>query len=1622
MRGYGSLSQVTEKRKSTLIKAIIKVAKSNSMSRDVKAFNQFIEGYFNNVALSDVTASSPDKLFSSVQAHWKFAIKREHRKALVRIYNPSIKEDGWYCEHTVIEIINDDMPFLVDSITLELNRLGLPPHLVLHPVINVLRSKYGKMKGISPVSNPSPGAVSESFMHLQISRLANQQLVETSKAIHKVIKDVRFAVEDWVGMRATMSSIVEELVSKPKGTGTEEVAEAQEFLRWVHDDHFTFLGYREYEFVGKGKNFSATTSKKIGLGILRTAKYLPTPSLNKQPPWAGTVGRASISQGDLLTVTKTDVISSVHRTVHMDSIGIKRYNRDGKVIGQHTFFGLFTSGAYCRSPHEIPLLRLKLQKIFQRSGFAPGSHDGKALLNILETYPLDELFQTSDNHLYETALGILRLKRCQRVALFLRCDDFESFVSCLVYVPKDIFTTALRKKIQEILEAAFAGEQRAYYTRIGDQALARLHIIVKTTPGNIPHYNKAKIEANLIDVTRSWGDSLLENLIDMHGKEKGMHFYQRYCQAFMPAYEDKFNGTQAVDDIQNIEHTLETGELSMSMYRPVEAKSDQVYFKVYHPSQMIPLSDVLPILEDTGLKVLNEIPYVVRPNIDAGKLVVIHDFGLETRNGSKVNLVAVRKKFQEAFSRIWSGEVESDGFNALVLFGGLGWREIMVLRACCKYLRQAGIAFSQEYMEQTLANNPHMARQIVDLFKARFDPKIKGKSKVLLKRLETGLERVQSADEDRILRRYINLVMSMLRTNFYQTSNSAPKPYLSFKLDSQKIDELPLPRPFREIFVYSPHVEGVHLRFGMVARGGLRWSDRREDFRTEVLGLVKAQQVKNTVIVPVGSKGGFALKRAPDKLNLKAFQAEGIECYKLFISGMLDLTDNLKGNRVIPPKNTVRKDGDDPYLVVAADKGTATFSDIANSVSIKYGFWLGDAFASGGSDGYDHKKMGITARGGWESVKRHFREMGINTQKENFDVIGVGDMSGDVFGNGMLLSPHICLIGAFNHMHIFVDPKPDAKKGIIERKRLFNLPRSSWIDYNSSLISKGGGIFDRSAKSIDLSPEIQKRFNILKDNVTPNELIGAILSATTDLLWFGGIGTYLKETGETHLDVGDRANDSIRINANQLNTKVVGEGANLGVTQRGRIEAALNGVRLYADSIDNSAGVDCSDHEVNIKILIDQVMAKGELTQKQRNSLLAQMTTEVGLQVLVDNYCQTQAINMILYQGMGIFDNQVRLMRSLEKSGRLNREVEFLPNDETLVDRGASRTGLTGPEVAVLMSYAKIWISEEVLASDLPDDITLQDDLISYFPTPLRKSYKKEIIKHRLSRQIVTTQVTNLVINQAGGNFINDLMERTGLLASDVVKAYIIAWRCLGMQAIWAEIDALDNKVPAAVQTQMRLDTNQLTEWVTLWFLRNGCRPLRIATHVGEFVDGFRALYNCLGKCLPKHYLQDIVNRSEPYVMAGVPKELAVRVSGLVNMFSGCDILRLASTRKIPVADASKLYFAIGSRFHLGSLRAASDRLENQSHWQKLAIAALIEEIYGLQLVLACLVIDDSGKRKKSFNTDDAIFAWIEKNQMSVERTDQMIAELSATEINDLAMIAVASRQLRTLAETPAGG
>jgi len=1615
------MPNVGDQKKTKLIEKIVAQAHSRLQEEPGGPVERFLLRYYENVPQFDLLEESEESLFGAAVAHWKLAAKRKPSESRVRVYNPNLEEHGWTSEHTIAEIVTDDMPFLVDSITAELNRQELDLLLSVHPVFNVSRDGRGGLKDVGKPES-GEGASNESFMHFKISEQSADRLDDIRAGIESVLIQVRYAVEDWRDMRDRMQAEVKALDGLEKNRAGEELDEVRAFLQWIHDNHFTFTGYREYNFVGTGEDARIAVDHKQGRGILRDPNTIIFDELRDGDPIMPSV-RDFLDHPDLLLVTKANRRSTVHRRVHLDAILIKEAGKGGKSKAIKAFAGLFTSVAYNRSSRDIPLLRRKVARTIERAGFLPASHDGKALTNILDTFPRDELFQVSEEHLLNTSLGILHLQERRKVSLFIRRDDFDRFISALVYVPRDQYSTDLRMRIAAILSQAFDGEIQAHYSQLGDSELACLHVIVKTTPGEIPPYDPDEIESRLIEEARSWTDHLRDSLVTACGEERGMSFFHAYRRAFRSSYRERYTASAAIADVRKVDEVLDTSALGMSLYRPIEASEKTVRFKVYHEERAIPLSDVLPMLEHMGLRVMDEIPYAVTPEIGGRRRVMIHDFGLEARDGSDIDLSAIRENFQQTFLRIWRNEVESDGFNGLTLHAGLDWRQVVVLRAYCKYLRQAGIAFSQAYMEQTLVNNPELAHLITALFMARFDPDGQGDAEAkvadIRAELDAGLEQVSSADEDRILRRFVNLVDSTLRTNFFQpAADGSSKEYVSFKLDSGNIDDLPLPRPMREIFVYSPRVEGVHLRFGKVARGGLRWSDRREDFRTEILGLVKAQQVKNAVIVPVGSKGGFVVKRPPAEGGREAFLAEGIECYKTLIRGMLDITDNISGDDIVPPAHVVRRDEDDPYLVVAADKGTATFSDIANGISEDYGFWLGDAFASGGSQGYDHKKMGITARGGWESVKRHFREMGIDTQAQPFSVIGVGDMSGDVFGNGMQLSPHIQLVAAFNHLHIFIDPDPDPAKSFAERQRLFNLPRSSWTDYDKKLISKGGGIFERSAKALTLTPQIKRRFAIIKDRVTRNELLRALLQANVDLLWFGGIGTYIKSTHETHADAGDRANDPIRIDAPALRCRVIGEGANLGVTQLARIEAGQFGVRLNADFIDNSAGVDCSDHEVNIKILLDQVVDNGDITTKQRNNLLAKMTDEVSDLVLRDNYLQTQAISMAQSYGASVLDDQIRLMRRLEKAGRLNREVEFLPNDEELAERETAHQGLTRPEIAVVLSYAKIWLYDELLQSDLPDDSFLSEDLVRYFPSALQKKYKKVIGNHRLRREIVATRATNSLVNRAGPTFVNRVIEKTGMPACDIARAYLITREIFDARSLWHAVEALDNKIPASLQAEMLADINTLMERGTMWFLRNGTHPLDIGAYIAEFSDGLGQLAHNLDDVLPAHYADDLRERAKPYQEKGVPEDVALRISGLINLASGCDIVRLAGTLKLAVPEVSQLYFAVGTRFHLGRLRAAAEALEATNHWQKLAVAALIEEIFGHQIALTANV---HAMNSNGAGAEEAIAAWSAANQAPIERTDTLLSELAPGDINDLSMIAVASRQLRGLATTPQG-
>ncbi len=1590
---------------------------------------RFVRQFYDNVPPDDIIQASAEQLYGAALAMWQWGQQRDAgqapagnapgRKAKVRVYNPRVEEHGWQSHRTVVEIVNDDMPFLVDSVTAELNRQGLTVHLVIHPVVRVKRDDAGQLTDLYEPAAAPTDASPESFMHVEVGAVPDgEALTRAREGLERVLADVRAAVADWRAMRATVrEAIAEADAARTAVTAipAEEVEEAKAFLEWVDDDHFTFLGYREYRFgdAADGTEPPLGLVPGSGLGILRDDAVTVFDGLRNYATLPPDV-RDFLRNPRVLMVTKGNRPSPVHRAVPMDAVLIKRFDADGRIVGERLVAGLFTSVAYNRSPREIPYLRRKVAEVMSLAGFDPQGHDGKALLHILETYPRDELFQIQPQELFDIAIGILHLQERQRLALFVRKDPFERFASCLVYVPRDRYDTTLRRRIQSILEAAYNGTCSGFTTQLTESVLARLHFIIRTEPGHVPAVDAAELEARLVQAARGWDDHLRDALLEAHGEEEGGALIRRYADAFPTSYREQFNAETAVTDIERIEKAIAQGGLGINLYRPLEAEEDELHVKIYHEGRPVPLSDVLPMLEHMDLKVITEVPFEVTVAGHAAP-VWIHDFTARSQNGLPMDCAMVKEKFQDAFAAVWDGRMEDDGFNRLVLRAGLTAREVTVLRAYAKYLRQARIAYGQDVVESTLAEYPAIARKLTSLFHARFDPARQVPNDPgLVTEIERALDGVKNLDEDRILRRFLNLVCNTLRTNAYQAgADGKPKTYISFKIDSSHIDELPLPRPMVEVFVYSPRMEGVHLRGGKVARGGIRWSDRREDFRTEILGLMKAQMVKNTVIVPVGSKGGFVVKRPPPaSAGREAALAEGIECYKTLMRGLLDITDNLDAEgAVVPPAEVVRHDGNDPYLVVAADKGTATFSDIANSVSIDYGFWLGDAFASGGSAGYDHKKMGITARGAWESVKRHFRELGRDIQTQDFTVVGVGDMSGDVFGNGMLLSKHIKLLAAFDHRHIFLDPDPDPARSWEERQRLFDLPRSSWADYDAGLLSKGGRIYDRGAKSLELTPEIRARFGIEKEHVTPQALMQTLLKAEVDLLWFGGIGTYLKASEESNAEAGDKANDALRIDGRDVRAKVIGEGANLGVTQRGRIEAARHGVRLNTDAIDNSAGVDTSDHEVNIKVLLNDVVARGDMTIKQRDRLLAEMTDEVAGLVLADNYLQSQALTVARCQGPDALEAQARFIRTLEKSGRLNRAIEYLPDEEELSVRLADREGLTRPELAVLLAYAKITLYDDLLASDLPDDAFMADDLTRYFPKPLRKTHAEAIARHRLRREIIATSVTNSLVNRTSPTFVKEMMEKTGMGPADVARGYAIVRDSFGLRSLWTGIEDLDNIVPAALQTSLILETVQLMERAVAWFLTSCAQPLDIAAETEAYRPGIEALLGGLDAFLDAEEAARLSARVASYAEQGVPADLARRMAALPVLAAAPDLVRIARRTKRDVSAVAAVYFILGRRFGLEWLRdkAASAKVDN--HWQKQAVAALVDDLFAHQTALTVRVLETADHLPAEAPVD----GWIAQHRPVVERVEQLLSELRTQPNVDLAMLAVANRQLRGL-------
>ncbi|HEX4533500.1 MAG TPA: NAD-glutamate dehydrogenase, partial [Rhizomicrobium sp.] len=1437
----------------------------------------FYELFYRNAPPDDITRYNAEALAALAASVFKRCAHRKHGESYVELFSPHAENKDFTRNEMVLVAINDDMPFLFDSLIAETNAHGVRVRAVFHPVVPLGEKADGKLE-------------KESVIALVIDPVADEEtrkaLVDGAKA---VFAQVHLAVRDWPQMQTHLKDTIADLKKHPPKVPDDELQESIAFLDWLSNNHFTFLGCRDYRYSDKdGGRHDAV--EESGLGVLSDSAQRVI-HRGEDRGLLSDEARDYLKQPTPLIITKSNDRSVIHRRVKMDYVGVKMFDGNGKLTGEHRFVGLFTSGAYSRRPTDIPLLRLKVKRVKERAGLASDSHDGKSLSHILDTFPRDELFQISDDELFAEALGILRLGERPKVRVFLRIDRFDRFVSALVFVPRDRYDTEAREKIHAILAKAFNGRMTAANPMLDDSALARVHYIVGRNEGPRPVVDVHALEGEIKAAIRTWEDGFSSALAQTHGEADGQRVFQLASSAFPARYRDAFAPDEAVRDLDEL-HALAKDARGLAVkaraYRHADDAHAVLRLKLYVLGNVVPLSASMPIFENLGLRVIAEDSYPVSLKTQdgwAGDAAVL-DFLMERGDGASADLEEIKQPLEDAFHAIIEGRAESDGFNKLVIGAELDWRDVTILRTVAKFLRQAGIAFSQEYMELALSRNPDIAQKLVELFHVLNDPHAKDREKhgeELRKKIDGALNDVQSLDDDRIIRRMRNVIDCTLRTNYWQRDRDGEtKPYLSIKLKSQELDELPAPRPFVEIFVYSPEMEGVHLRFGKVARGGIRWSDRREDFRTEILGLVKAQQVKNAVIVPVGSKGGFYPKRMPLNPTREESQTIGVSAYKVLINALLDLTDNIRPDGSIEaPKDVLRHDGDDPYLVVAADKGTATFSDIANGIAEDHGFWLGDAFASGGSHGYDHKKMGITARGAWVAVERHFREMGRNTQTEEFTVVGVGDMSGDVFGNGMLLSKKIKLLAAFDHRHIFIDPTPDTEASWNERQRMFDLPRSSWEDYNKTLISKGGGVYPRTLKEIPVSPEVKQITGLSKDKIAPAELIKALLKSDVDLLWFGGIGTYIKASTQNNLDVGDRANDALRVNGGEICAKVVGEGANLGCTQLGRVEYALKGGRINTDAIDNSAGVDTSDHEVNLKILFSGPMRRGEITQESRDKLLTAMTDDVAAHVLRDNYDQTLALSVAQARGPRDLDAQGRFMRDLERRGKLDRAVEYLPDDEGLRARGQESRGLLRPELAVLLAYAKLDLDAELVASEVPDDPYFASELAGYFPSAAVERFPDEMIHHRLRREIIVTVLANKIVNLAGPVFMHRLKEVSSTTAPRVARAFVVAEGAFGLEALKARIDALDYKVPAEVQTGMYADIAELLRRMGLWFLANVPANADLTETVALYRGGVEALRGTFSTLVSPYEMDATMNRIKELEDAGVPHDLADDIAAL---------------------------------------------------------------------------------------------------------------------------------------------
>ncbi len=1595
---------------------VLQFAAKNQKTSD-PLLAEYIKIFFSGSVGKDFAEYKIAELFSLASANFEFFSQKPADNFKVKIYNPTKEREGFEVGYTVIDILNDDMPFLVDSVVMQFDNRGIEIKNIIHPILTTKRSKDGKIISFFKEHDQA----NESVMQLHLAKISEEEISELETRLKEVLHTVKMAVSDWSAMidlakkssQNLHSQSVNISSSKNANNVNFDVAEAVHFIDWTIDNKFIFLGAIEFDIEVKNGEFSYTEVANSRLGTYKSNYAITKPTI------------VNVSSGEIEDVVKNPYLveilksrykSQIHRNSNAERIRIQKFDNNGKVIGEYRFIGLFTSSVYYQNPKAIPIVRKKIEQVITNSGYSKNSSNFKDLLSTLESYPRDELFQIEQDDLLRIAVGIVAISGRSLVRMFVRNDKFFRFVSCLVFIPRDNFNTSLREKIQNLIANSYKGEISDVFVQIADSNLTRLHLVVRTDKG-IPEIDNDVLEQKLIKLCRLWNDEFKDEVTANFSSQEAKKTIDLYHNAFSVSYTNRFDSNDAVIDIKHINASLASGNITCDLYQTKEVAKDVVELKLYSPEKKLLLSNIMPILDSFGFNVVLEHTYSVSPK--KKKDVWIHYFNLNLSSACDKLTDEIKKNFIETISKIWSEETRIGHLNRLVVASDLDWRQIYLLRAYSKYLYQIGLRYSQNHLSDVLVKYRDLTKLLVELFETKFDPEFEGdRAKSISNissKIKDGLSKVSDIAEDAVIRKFFNIIDSTLRTNFYQkTVDGKNKDYLSFKLNSAKILDMPLPVMYAEIFVYAVKVEGVHLRGGKVARGGLRWSDRHDDFRTEVLGLVKAQMTKNAVIVPVGSKGGFVVKKSTEGLTREQILENGIDAYKTFLRGLLDLTDNVIDGKIVNPQNVIRYDDNDPYLVVAADKGTATFSDIANGISAEYNLWLGDAFASGGSVGYDHKKMGITAKGGWVAVKRHFAEIGTDIQNQDFTCAGIGDLSGDVFGNGMLLSNHIKLVAAFNHLHIFIDPNPDTSLSFKERERMFNLPRSSWSDYDKSKISQGGGIFERSAKTITLSTQAKQALAIDKDELTPNELISLILKAPVDLLWNGGIGTYVKASDETHLDVGDRVNDALRINGADLKCKVVGEGGNLGFTQKGRIEASLNGVRMNTDAMDNSAGVDCSDHEVNIKIAMTAAMKAGKISLEERNKILEQMTDEVSELVLADNKNQTGAISTSYSQGYLNLGNQAHFLNSLEKSGALNRAVEFLPTNKEIAKRQGDKVGMTRPELCVMLAYSKMDLYPQILASNLVTDPYLAPDLFSYFPKLLQEKFPDEIKNHQLRSEIIATSLTNSIVNKAGITFVNQIASDTGFLPVDVVRCFVVVCDSFGLDEIWNEIDQLSGKVPSAIQAQMFFTINKLLERGVVWLLRHQ-QKITISTAIIKYGAIIKQLYEILDDILASASQDSFNKKIKRYTDANVPVDLSRKIAAMDPLASAFDIAEIASQSDLNIKIIACIYFEVGTRFDLKWLRSKVAGSNVDSYWQKLSLKTILEDLYKYQMKIAKHVVDFNCINKDSCPIAKSLDYWIKHHGFMVQRYDGFVSELKEQVNPDLSMFVVALNRVRAL-------